>query len=163
MKPESSNTPTAPAQAIEPILENNRRKRALWLISGITIVMAAAVLAYGQLHHPYKAAAQDDESHKYEASVTLDDKTFVPANLSVKTDTRVYFENKSANGEDAEGTNRHIRLTASSPTSEPELSAIHNILPKGGYAYSFKHPGTFIFYEVEKPDASFTLTVTADR
>jgi plastocyanin len=102
---------------------------------------------------PVSSAAdeQEDSNYQYEANVTVDDTGIIPATITVKPHTRVYFENK--------GSKVHY-LQANQQYSESSDFGNNEMVPVGGgFAYNFQHAGDFLYHDSANPTVNAEIIV----
>lgn len=116
--------------------------------SALAIAVVAVLLArlIFSVVHP---ADQDFERHNYEASVTIAAAGFTPGTISVKPQTRVYFENH-------DGTRHKLLPTGKEPDSRFVGASVE---ANAGYGFTFTKKGTYKFYDATNPTANGAVIV----
>ena len=122
-----------------------------------TLVVVGGGLAAAQLMGlinlpglPHHVAGEDNEAFKYEATVTVGPGGFEPAVLSVKPMTRVYFENHDQ-------ANHKVDQSTSAPDST--FGSPDEIVPSGGYAFTFVKSGDYKFHDGDSPTSNGEVIV----
>jgi plastocyanin len=140
--------PPIESYTTSPSQPTSSKRRKLILTGALIVILAAlAVASYLVLGGSGRSqASQEDEEHKYEATVNIDGGGFQPAVLTVRPDTRVYFESKDGQG--------HRLVATATPQTDhafAEASEQGPLEQASGYAYSFHQKGVYIFHDATNP------------
>lgn len=111
----------------------------------VVVVVAAGLIGYFGFGIG-RSNSQEDEEHKYEATVAITQNGFQPATLTVRPDTRVYFESQDGQ--------IHRLVPNSAPNVDHPFALGSEQGPleeAGGYAYSFHAKGVYTFHDASNP------------
>ncbi|HUD11645.1 MAG TPA: cupredoxin domain-containing protein [Candidatus Saccharimonadia bacterium] len=113
---------------------------------GVIVVGLAIALKLGVITLP----SASEPVAQYEATVVINDGSFVPSVLQVKPGTRVFFDN--------EGTQNH-RVDPSAAAPDATFGSTAEILPSSGYVFSFFKTGEYTYHDGDNPTVNGEILV----
>jgi plastocyanin len=121
-------------------------------VAGIVAVVVAVVVMLNPSINPFQKhpADEDREVHDYEATMQITDQGFMPSTMTVKTKTRIYFENH--------GSKFHI-VSPTEATPDDEFVSPREIKAGSGWAFTFIKPGHYRFHDGDNPTANGEIVV----
>jgi len=157
--PITNETPTVTTSSPEPSSTGITKQRLLVVAAVVVgLLLIGGGLAIWQHHSSTKNVTIDSEEHKYEATVQLDGQSFIPATLTVKPDTEVFFENRAVNVEGEPGRSIHVVQSKAAANQTADFNS-GQIPAKGGYGYVFRKSGTYQFYDADNVSSTLTIIV----
>ena len=155
------------------------KNKTLFLIVGIlaiVIVVGIVLVATNKVQNPLKPGKptpvpgqekdrETGDGYKYEAQIAIGKNGFVPAKLTIKVHTRVYWKNE-------QGSTLAFQILPSVggglekkdiKAPDDEFGTVGKVDASGGYAYSFHRIGTFRYYNALNPRENGEIEVVAEK
>ena len=154
--------PSPLAEANSPSLSPQPTRRRAWIRRAGPLLAGVAGIAIGTIvwmYHTHRTTMIDDERHAYEATVVMNGKNIIPATLTIKPSTEIFFENHSKSDDQGEaGLAIHLLQSKAATNQAPNFHA-GAILADSGYGYIFRKSGTYQFFNADAVQQTVTVIV----